>query len=367
MPGSATEAAVRGAFARQAEWATKLDSPFMARLCGLLGERLDRSTETGRRVLGWPGTDPFGDALPLRLTGGLHALVRRGDAPGLAGCYPPNPLPDDEALWAALRPALANAELKTWLDGAPQTNEVGRSAVLMSGLLVVADSFPQPMELLELGASAGLNLLLDRYGYDLGGVCAGDSGSPLRFRPEWEGPPPPEARVEVARRQGVDLHPLDVRHDGSRLLAYVWPDQPGRLAQLEAALAVAAEDPPRVETGEAADWLDARLSEPQEAGVTRVVLHSIAFQYFPEAAKAHIEAALQTAGAAATFAAPLAWLRYEYDPLDGRITLRLKTWPPGGDRLLADCHPHGSKVTWLVGCEGSRTQNGFDVKPHPSC
>jgi hypothetical protein len=347
VPGSATEAGVRAAFARQSEWAAKLGSPFMARLCALLGERLDRSTEVGRRVLDWPGeADSFSDALPLRLTGGLHALVRRGEVPGLAACYPPNPLPDEEALWAALGPVLANPDLPLWLDGAPQTNEVGRSAVLMSGLLVVADLFPQPMELLELGASAGLNLLLDLYCHDLGGVSAGDPASPLRLRPEWEGPPPPDAPVRVARRRGVDLHPLDPRRDGDRLLAYVWPDQARRLAQLEAALALAAGDPPEVEPGDAAGWVEARLRERQEKGVTRVVLHSIAFQYFPGETKARIAAAMERAGAAATFAAPLAWLRYEHDGGE-RIELRLRAWPSGEERLLAHCHPHGSRVKWL--------------------
>ncbi|HEX8062676.1 MAG TPA: DUF2332 family protein, partial [Allosphingosinicella sp.] len=294
MPGCATEAGVRAAFARQAEGAGKLDSPFMARLCRLLGERLDRSTETGRRVLGWRGNaDVFSDALPLRLAGGLHALVRRGDAPGLALCYPPGPMPGDDALWAALAPVLAGPELLPWLDGAPQTNEVGRSAVLMSGLLAVAERFAQPVELLELGASAGLNLLLDRYGYDLGGVKAGDAGSALQLRPEWKGGPPPDAAVRVAARRGVDLHPLDARSDGARLLAYVWPDQPRRLAQLEAALAIAAGDPAAVEAGEAADWLGARLAGAREPGVTRVVLHSIAFQYFPDSTKARIRAAME--------------------------------------------------------------------------
>jgi hypothetical protein len=330
----------------------------MARLCGLLGERLDRTTATGRRVLDWTGkADALSDALPLRLTGGLHALVRRGDAPGLAACYPPNPLPDAEALWAALEPVLAEPELQTWLDGAPQTNEVGRSAVLMSGLLVVAHLFRQPMELLELGASAGLNLLLDRYGYDLGGVVAGDRDSALQLRPEWKGAPPPEAVVEVARRRGVDLQPLDVRSDGDRLLAYVWPDQARRLARLEAALALAAEDPPVVERGDAADWVEARLAERRERGATRVVLHSIAFQYFPEATKARISAAMEAAGAGATFAAPLAWLRYEHEGGE-RIELRLRTWPGGEERLLAYCHPHGSEVEWLLG-EGSRMENGL--------
>jgi hypothetical protein len=298
-------------------------------------------------VLDWPGQgDPFADALPLRLTGGLHALVRRGDAPGLAACYPPKPTPGDEALWAALAPVLAEPDLLPWLESAPQTNEVGRSAVLMAGLLVVAERFGQPVELLELGASAGLNLVLDRYGYDLGGVGAGDARSPLRLEPQWAGPPPPAAPVTVARRRGVDLHPLDARRDGDRLLAYVWPDQARRLAQLEAALAIAAADPPEVEPGDAAEWLEARLAEPREAGVTRVVLHSIAFQYFPEEAKRRIERALAEAGAAAAAEGPLAWLRYEHDGGE-RISLRLRTWP-GEESLLAHGHPHGSKVEWLA-------------------
>lgn len=330
----------------------------MERLCRLLGERLDRSTEAGRRVLDWPGrADPFSDALPLRLTGGLHALVRSGAAPGLAGCYPPNPLPDEETLWAALRPVLADPDLLPWLDGAPQTNEVGRSAVLMSGLLVVADLFPQPMELLELGASAGLNLLLDRYGHDLGGVRAGDPGSPLQLRPGWKGAPPPGAPVELVGRRGVDLRPLDARRDGERLLAYVWPDQARRLAQLEAALAVAAPDPPEVDEGEAGDWLESRLAGRQEAGVTRVVLHSIAFQYFSGGTRARIAAAMEEAGAAATVAAPLAWLRYEHEGGEA-IGLRLRAWPSGEERLLAHCHPHGSAVDWLW-CRGSITENGI--------
>ena len=321
----------------------------MVRLCRLLGERLDRDSEAGRQVLDWPGdADPFADALPLRLAGGLHALVRRGRAKGLAACYPPRPLPGEDALWAALRPVLDEPDLLPWLDSAPQTNEVGRSAVLMSGLLVVSDLFPQPVELLELGASAGLNLILDRYGYDLGGARAGDPASPLQLKPQWTGDPPPHAPVEVSARRGVDLSPLDPRRDGDRLLAYVWPDQRRRLEQLESALAIAASDPPLVEQGDAADWLEARLAEPRAAGTTRVVLHSIAFQYFPRESKKRIYAMMAEAGAAAAAADPLAWLRYEHDRRDERITLRLTTWP-GQESLLAHCHPHGSVVHWLDG------------------
>ncbi|MGA9581280.1 MAG: DUF2332 family protein, partial [Allosphingosinicella sp.] len=127
--------------------------------------------------------------------------------------------------------------------------------------------------------------------------------------------------------------------------AYVWPDQGRRLAQMEAALAIAGQDPPEVAKGDAAEWLEARLAERRE-GATRVVLHSIAFQYFPERTKSRIVAAMEEAGAGATLAAPLAWLRYEHDGGE-RISLRLRTWPGGEERLLAYCHPHGSEVEWL--------------------
>jgi hypothetical protein len=274
--------------------------------------------------------------------------VRRGEAPALAACYPPRPLPGEDGLWAAVRPALGHPDLPAWLDSAPQTNEVGRSAVLMAGLLVVAGQFARPVELLELGASAGLNLILDRYGYDLGGLLAGNPDSPLRLKPEWMGDRPPDVPVEVASRRGVDLNPLDPRRDGERLLAYVWPDQRRRLAQLEAALRIAAADPPVVEAGDAAGWLEARLPEPAAAGAVRVVLHSIAFQYFPPETKRRIAGSMAKAGSAATREAPVAWLRYEHDEGDERITLRLRTWP-GQESLLAYCHAHGSVVHWVDG------------------
>ncbi len=136
------ETAVRGAFAAQAEACAGRGSPFTGLLCGALGRSLDRSTEVGRRVLDWPGRpDARGDSVPLRLAGGLHALVRRGRLPRLTALYPPNsPPPGAEALGAALAEILAEAEaeLLPWLDRAPQTNEPMRSAPLMAGLLAVA-------------------------------------------------------------------------------------------------------------------------------------------------------------------------------------------------------------------------------------
>ncbi len=352
VPGSATERerAVRTAFAEQAVWAEKLESPFMARLTAAIGKGLDRSTAVGRRLLDWPGQPDAGaDNVTLRLCGGLHALVRSGAAPALAACYPPNPIPDEASLWTEVDSALHEfeGEILPWLDSAPQTNEVGRSAVLMAGLLAVADRFGQPVETLELGASAGLNLMLDCYGYDLGGRRAGNPDSPLCLAPEWKGSPPPDGLVTVAARAGVDLRPMDAVRDGERLLAYVWPDQPARLRQLEAALAIARRSPPRVEQDDAADWLEAKLALPPEPGRSRVVLHSIAFQYFPPETQQRVAAAIEAAGAGASETAPLTWLRFEFLAADGKTSLRLRTWPGDEDRLLAWAHPHGKWVRWL--------------------
>lgn len=346
-----SEERVRQAFLAQAEWGRRLDSPLTGQLCELLGRRLDRTTGVGRAVLGWEGDPrPEADALPLRLTGGLHALARRGSVPALSACYPPNPLPRPDQMWRAVVDALrvADAELQRWLERAPQTNEVGRAAVLMSGLLMVARCLERPLALFELGASAGLNLMLDRYGYDLGGTPAGDPNSPLQLAPDWKGAPPPGGDVGVAVRHGVDLAPLDVEtdEDRERLIAFVWPDQAWRMEQLEGALEVCCSNPPRVEAGSAGAWLERRLPEVA-AGTARVVMHSLAFQYFESEEQERVRSLIEREGAAAASDAPLAWLRFEIDPQDGRPSLRLRMWPGGEDRLLAFAHPHGRSIQWL--------------------
>ena len=340
-------AQIREAFVEQAGWCERLGSPFTARLCRVLAQALDEDSAIGARVLGWPG-DPMRDALALRLCGGLHAAVRSGDAPALAPLYPPAPLPDEAALAKVLPLVLVEvaALLDPWLDSAPQTNEVGRSGPLMSGLLVLADRFGLPLRLFELGASAGLNLQLDRYGYDLGGTKAGDAASPVRLEPKWKGPPPPTAEVRIAGRGGVDLNPVDPLAARERLLAYVWPDQQRRLSQLQAALDIAAGASPPVEPGDAADWLEAELAIAPETGACRVVQHTVAFQYFPAEVQARIKARLRAAGERAREEAPLAWLRLEKLAADEHFSLRLRSWP-GEGRVLAWSHPHGAWMEWL--------------------
>ncbi|MEO6248029.1 MAG: DUF2332 family protein [Sphingomicrobium sp.] len=348
MPACAAEQAVRAAFAEQARWCRQLDSPLTARVCDWLANNSWPEGEVTRRLCAWPADPrPSGDAVPLRLCGGLHAGVRAGTLPALAACYPPNTPPDPARLGAALANAMTSPGLAEWLDRPPQTNEVGRANALFAGLLAFAERFPLPIAHYELGASAGLNLRMDRFGYDLGGLPTGDLASPLQLKPEWRGPPPPPARIEVLGRHGVDLTPLEPLIDGDRLLAFVWADQARRIAQLAAALAVARLQPVNLDTGDAAGWIEEKLAEPQPSGTARLIYHSIAFQYFPPDTQARVTQAIERAGATATAATPIGWLRFERTPDEQDPTLRLRSWPGGDDRLLATCHPHGSYINWL--------------------
>ncbi len=221
----------------------------------------------------------------------------------------------------------------------------------MVGLLSLANRFGLPFEIYELGSSAGLNLNLDRYAFDLGEVRAGDAASAVRLAPAWEGAPPPQADVRIAARRGVDLNPLDPTDPATadRLMAFVWADQRARLTRLEAALEIARAHPPGVEAGDGAAWLERVLTPEPKPGVCRVVMHTIALQYFPPEGQARVAAAIARAGEAAREDAPVAWLAYEAASApdeQGRrwAELNLTVWPGGERRVLLRGHPHGFSV-----------------------
>lgn len=345
---------VRNAFADQATWCDRLGSPFTARLMVVLGAALDRDTRTGRAVLDWTGRpDALGDSVPLRLAGALHALVRAGRDAGLAAVYPPHPLPDVAALDAAVRAAIRAHDdaIVGWLGFFPQTNEVARSGLLYPGLMTIAHRFGLPLSLYEVGASAGLNLFADRFAYDLGGRRCGAAGSAVRLAPAWEGDAPAGDDPVVVGRGGCDLAPVDLGDPAARdrLVAYVWADQTERLARLEAAIEIALDaGPVRLDRGDAAACVEDWLAAPAAPGVVRVLVHSIAFQYFPEPSKRQIAEAMARAGAQATREAPLAWLSFEQAD-GGGPELRLTFWPEGTSTRLARADAHGRRVVWEGG------------------
>lgn len=334
---------VAPAFARQARACARMGSPLTAHLCRVLPAAL--VGDVAARVLDWPG-DPDADALALRLCGALHALVLTGAAPDLARAYAAGAVP------AALLARVIrdhHDHVIAWLDSPPQTNEVARSAVLIGAARFLGSLWPLPLRLLELGASAGLNLLFDRY-------HLGAGGAGVVLRPDWQGTLP-EGPVTVASRRGVDLNPLHPAHDGLRLMAYCWADQTDRLARLRAALQLASADPPPVDRDDAGAWLGAQLDQPSAesarewagksggAGLT-LVYHTVAAQYFPPATQAACDAALARAGAAATPHAPLAHVRMEADGGDG-AALDLTLWDGRRrDWSLGRADFHGRWVRW---------------------
>jgi hypothetical protein len=296
---------------------------------------------------------PFGDAVVLRFLAGLHGAVLTGDAPALARHYPsvggaPGPTLGSDALVAI---AANHHRIAAQLRQFVQTNESGRSAALIGGLIEIG-RLGMPLRLLEIGSSSGLNLLADRYRYESGDGSFGPVASPLRFVDPWF-PAPPDLSLPLVidSRRGCDPAPIDPSTDEGRTLlrSFVWPDQLDRLARLDAALSVAAHEPPVVDQAGAGDWLAHQLAEPV-AGRATVVVHSIMLQYLSPAERAAVLAEIEEAGERATHDAPVAWLRLE--PGGDQAELRLTTWPEGETHLLARSSYHGPPVVWLAPAGG---------------
>lgn len=342
----ASEETVRGAFMIQEYYCRSMDAPIYARLCEAIATGLTRESRVGARILDWPG-EPTRDALPLRFIGGLHALVRACADDDLTAIFDGS-LTGLAEIAAALNRALLRHDdaLLPWLDGPPQTNEPGRSAALMTGLIEVARTCGPKLELLEIGSSGGLNLLIDRYRFDLGGAFVGPAEAPVTITPEWRGATPAIPPIEIVSKRGCDIQPLNVTDPAieDRLAAYVWAEKPERLARLKTAIAMVRAHGVRLEQADAADWVEARLAEPQAAGVTRVLMHSVVWQYLPEPVAERIRAAMAMAGAAATDERPLAWVAMEPDRALAEQVVTVRTWPGGPREIVATAHAH---ATWV--------------------
>jgi hypothetical protein len=345
-------AKLAGRLRGQAAYCADGPSPFY----GELLEHLAVDAEAGGPtwdLLGRTVGDPPGRVPQLRLLGAVHRLVLSGALPELAGHYPSvGGDGDADAAWPPLRAVLVarHDELAPWIDRTPQTNEVGRSAALIGGFLTVAAETGHPLRLLEVGASAGLNLRPDHFWYQSGSVGLGDPDSPVRFVDVWHGSPPLDTPFVVSSRAGCDHDPIDPTSDAGRLalLGYVWPDQAERFARLRGALDVAARVPAPVDRADAREWLTARLADPYPGEAT-VVFHSIVLQYFTRDDIVELGAILAAAGSRATAAAPLAWLRLEPTSMSVPVAeLRLTVWPSGEERLLGHAGFHGTPVEWVT-------------------
>lgn len=352
----ASEVSNRGSFRIQEAYCRQMGAPVYARICAALAGGLTRDSRTGTRVLDWPG-EPTRDALPLRLMGGLHALVLAGADEPLAAIFS-GAIDDPAAMEAGLRATIQRHDdaLSPWLDGPPQTNEPGRSGALLVGLFEVARRCGPRLEIFEIGSSAGFNLLLDRFRFDLGGALFGPE-SPVTIAPEWRGERPLVPALEIVSTRGCDVAPLDATDPAvaRRLAAYVWAEDPARLQRLNRAIAMVRAAPVRVDRAEAADWLEARLAEPQPSGVTRVLMHSVVWQYLPPATIDRVRSAMHRASERATAEHPLAWVSMEPDRLAAEQVVSVTCWPGhGGREMVATAHAHASWIRPKKSNEASR-------------
>jgi len=333
----------------QAEHARTNGGHITARVVAAMLPLLSGDTAVGRRMANWPGR-VLEAAMPLRLAGGLHWLNLSGADIRLAPVYA-GEIADQSEIDAIVAAVVKDHDemLLGWFDGPPQTNEAGRSAALMGGLLWLAERLGPRFEMLEIGSSAGANTMIERYAYDLGGTKVGPQASPVLIRPDWQGPPPPATPVEIVSIRGCDRAPIDLADPAAalRLKSYVWGEMAERLRRLDAIIGLAAQQPPRIDRADAADWVEARLAESQPAGVTRVLYHSIVWQYLPPEGRDRIRAAIARAGMRATPQRPLAWLKLETNRRTFRHELRLRYWPGGEEAVqLGEAHAHGLWVKW---------------------
>src|SRR6266702_144596 len=230
-----------------------------------------------------------------------------------------------------------------------QTNEPARCAVLLPALA----RLPQPLALLEVGASAGLCLLPDRYGYDYGMArlepLAKETYSPPVFECRASGAVPiPSALPTIAWRAGIDLNPIDVNATAETawLETLVWPGQEERVHRLRAALAVAQAEPPRIGKGNLLTDLAALMAEAPECA-TLVVFHTAVLAYV--ASEIHREQFAQ-----AMRRSRAVWISNEAPSVFPDIARAAPPTPRRGlfllainGRAVAWTGPHGESIAWF--------------------
>jgi hypothetical protein len=337
-------------FRQQAEHCRSAGSVLTAQLLDGAAGDLDVPGPTAELLLPLAG-DPPGSVPPLRFAGALHRLVLERRAPALAVHYPTVGGTPGQA-WPVARAVVEEHldDLRELVTRPVQTNEIGRSSALLGGLLEVQRQTGLPARLLEVGASGGLNLLVDRYRHEVApGRVLGDPASPVRLPSPWQGQSPEPGELSIVERRGCDPHPLDPTSTEDRLTltSYVWADQRERFERLRAALLLAAQDPPPVERASGSDFLARELAAPRP-GVVTVVWHSVVRQYLGAEEASRVDELLEQAGRRADRRAPLAhlWLEPERSGDGFRFVVGLRTWPGGRTTVLADCQGHGPPVVW---------------------
>ena len=231
-----------------------------------------------------------------------------------------------------------------------QTNEVARCAYLYPAFALVAELSRRPLAVIELGASAGLNLMWDQYRYDYDGATScGERDATVLIRSTFRGHHrprlPPRAPV-VVDRVGVDLDPIDVRNDDQVLWlrALVWPEHRQRATLLASAVTLARRSPPRIVRGDASACLPDVLREARRDAAV-CVTHTHTLNQVTDEGRAALSALLdESSRELLLYRVSAEWLTTAYPVVE------LTSWTGAGvtTRRLAVCDPHGAWVEWLV-------------------
>lgn len=298
----------------------------------------------------------FAQQVSNLLFGAVHFLLLGGATSPLADYYPsltPNPRPRGEAYphfrAFCLEHAPAIRQLVT--TQRVQTNEVNRCTALLPAFgVVAARSGHRPLALLEIGPSAGLHLLWDKYGYDYGEAgYVGNREATVQLTCLPQGnflPPLPAMLPRVVYRRGIDLIPIDVQDETAIrwLRALIWPEHTDRVNLLERAIQMARLDPPAIVAGNAVDLLPQLLPNvPSEAALC--IYHSYALNQCSKQVREKIlERLMDFAQERDLFRVSLEWYSGQKQP-----QLELFSYRAGQaeSELLAYCESHGRKIEWL--------------------
>jgi hypothetical protein len=286
--------------------------------------------------------DPAWD-VPHRLLAAVEYLILAGDAADYRQADDP---------WDGFRSIVLGR--RGWVERfvherTIQTNEPQRSWALLPLFLTVARTVDTPLDLLELGTSAGLNLLWDRYRYEYAEGVWGSEHSTLRLHGRERANVPHHlitTDVLVRRRRGVDLAPVDAtREEGLRTLLAFRTDASYR-ERVRAAASILREDPPELVRGDYVELLPELLHERDDGAVT-VVFQTISTVYLADERRERLRELVDRAGADG----PLAWISTptpeEHGQRRGDYPLELALWPGGERRIAARMDNHGTWLEWL--------------------
>jgi hypothetical protein len=293
--------------------------------------------------------------VPNLFLAAVHYLLLKGSQHPLAAFYPSvsndprsdeDPYPHFRALCFEYRADILNLISTRRV----QTNEVRRCAYLVLAFGLVAQRAPdRPLALVDIGASAGLNLLWDRYSYDYGdGRRVGDPNSPVQLACELRGdrhPPIPAALPKVAFRVGLDLNPIDARDPDAVLWfrALIWPEHQERVDRLLRAVQIARHEPPQLIAGDALETLPDVLAMIRQ-DLTVCLYHMHTINQFPQEARERLSALIAEHGAQRDL------YRISSEGIGTPHTqLELVAFKRGvkTEKVLAYVDSHGQWVEWL--------------------